>query len=66
MILQINNQAVEQVPSVKYLGALVNKNSDPKMEIRSRIEKARRTYISMKNLLTIRDRNLQLRIRILR
>jgi len=32
-ILQINNQAVEQVPSVKYL-ALVNENCDPKMEIR--------------------------------
>jgi len=29
-ILQINNQVVEQVPSVKYLGALVNENSDPK------------------------------------
>jgi len=65
-ILQINNQAVEQVPPIKYLGALVNENSDPKMEIRSsRMEQARRTFISQ-NLLTSRDLNLQLRIRILR
>ena len=65
-VLRINNKVVEQVSSIKYLGALVNDACDPKTEILAKIEQARRTFTSMKTLFSSRDLSLELRIRMLR
>ena len=64
--LRIHNSTVEQVPFLKYLGILVNEQCEPKKEIRSRVEQARRIFTSMKSLFTSRDLSMQLRIRLLR
>lgn len=62
--LQINNNRVEQVSSIKYLGITVNEDSNSKEEILLRAEQPRKIFTSMKNMFTSRD--LQLRTRMLR
>ena len=65
-VIRINNQPVEQVHSFRYLGATVNDQIDPKIEIKSRIEQARGTFIGMRDLFVNRGLTLQLRMRLLR
>ena len=65
-VLRIHNNIVEQASCFKYLGALVSSNCDSTKEILSRIEQARETFISMKNLFIRRDLDLSLKIRMLR
>lgn len=64
--LVINGENITQVPSIKYLGTLINQQCDPKIEIRSRIAQARKTLNNMRTLLASRDLSLDLRIRLLR
>lgn len=64
--LDINGDPVEQVSSYKYLGCIVNDQCDPKKEIRSRIEQARKTFINMRQFFTRSDLSLELRVRMVR
>jgi len=45
--LRVKGQTIEQVTSIKYLGANINSQGDPKREILSRNEQARKIFISM-------------------
>ena len=65
-VLRIHNNIVEQVSCFRYLGALVSSSCDSTKEILSRIEQARKTFITMKNFFIRRDLDLKLRIRMLR
>lgn len=64
--LRVCGESIEQVPSLRYLGTLVNQQSDAKIEIKARIEQARKTLINLKTLLANRNLDLGLRIRLLR
>lgn len=64
--LHVKGQAIEQVTSIKYLGANINSQCDSKNEIRSRIEQARKTLMSMKTFFTRSDLSLKLRTRMAR
>jgi hypothetical protein len=59
-------QIIEQVNSIKYLGTNINSQCNPKKEILSRIEQARKTFMSIKTFFTRSDLSLQLRIRMIR
>jgi len=48
--LRINNVVVQQVSTLKYLGA-----NDPKVAILARIEQARRSFTSMRSFFDFRD-----------
>lgn len=64
--LLIKGNTVQQVSSFKYLGTLINDQIDPRKEIRSRIEQARRVFTQMKTFFTRSDLSLELRIRMIR
>ncbi|XP_071580242.1 uncharacterized protein [Temnothorax nylanderi] len=64
--LIIKGATVEQVSFFKYLGTIMTSLYDPKKEIRSRIEQARRTFTSMKTFFTRSDLSLNLRVRMIR
>lgn len=64
--LLINGNKVEQVNIFKYLGTIVNNQCDPKKEIRSRIEQARRAFANMSKFFIRRDISLELRMRMIR
>lgn len=64
--LKISGDIVEQVSSLKYLGAVVNEQCNPKIEIKSRMEQDRRTFLKMKKFFIRSDTSLQLRIRMVR
>lgn len=62
LILIIDNNKREQVNSFRYLEALVNSKAESNPEIKSRIEKARRTFINLRNLFISRNISLQLKV----
>lgn len=64
--LVIDGDLVEQVSTYKYLGSIVNDQCDPKREVRSRIEQARKTFISMRQFFVRSDLSLELRVRMVR
>ena len=64
--LVIDDAVVEQVSSYKYLGSIMNDQCDPKKEVRSRIEQARKTFISMRRFFVRSDLSLELRVRMVR
>lgn len=57
--LSINNIQIEQVNSFRYLGTIINNQCDPKIEIKARIEQARKTFIDMKQFFTISELSLE-------
>lgn len=64
--LNVKGQTIEQVTSIKYLGVNINSQCNPKTEIRSRIEQARKTLMSMKTFFTTSNLSLELRTRMVR
>lgn len=64
--LLINNDVVERVEKFSYLGTTLCETWDHSVEIKCRIEKARSTFITMKNLLTSGDLSLELKNRIVK
>lgn len=64
--LTLNNQLIHQVDSYVYLGTLASSKWEQATEIRSRIEKARATFNSMKNLFTNSSISLPLKIRLIK
>lgn len=50
----------------KYLGTIMNETCDGNREIRSRIEQARSTFLSMRNMFRRSELSLDLRLRMLR
>lgn len=64
--LNINGATVEQVPYIKYLGTIMSGQHDTKKKIKSRIEQARKTFVSMRKFFTRSDLNLELRVRMIR
>lgn len=63
--LTIKGITVEQVRSIKYLGTIVNNKNNPKEEIKSRIEQARKMFISMRRFFTS-NLSLELKVRMIR
>lgn len=64
--LMLNNQIINHVDSYAYLGTTVNAKWDQSTEIRSRIEKARASFNSMRSMFTSRDLSLSLKIRLVK
>lgn len=64
--LRVKGQTIEQVTSIKYLGANINSQCNPKREIFSRIEQARKIFVRMKSFFTRRDLSAELRTRMAR
>lgn len=64
--LIVNSQPIERVTSITYLGTSINSQWDHAKEIKSRIEKARTTFVNMQKVFKSRDLNLNTKIRLLR
>ena len=64
--LSINGNNIKQISSFKYLGTILDEQCDNKKEIRSRIEQARRQFISMKQFFVRPELSLELRMRMTR
>lgn len=64
--LYLNGILIEEVTKFKYLGCLVTNRWDPEVEIRSRIEQARSTFLKLKKFLTNNDLSFQLRYRMVK
>lgn len=64
--LLLNGQTIERVSKFQYLGTWFHDETDQAIEVRSRIEKARQVFLSMRNLMTRKDLKLQLRMRLVR
>ena len=61
--LTYNNQDVERVQKIKYLGTWLCEDWMSDVEIKCRIEMARSTFIKFRNVLTNSDFDLQMRLR---
>jgi hypothetical protein len=64
--LILDNERIEHVDSYIYLGTTVNSNWDQAKEIRIRVEKARASFTSMKQIFTSKSLTLPLKIRLLK
>lgn len=64
--LTLNQTPIEHVEKYTYLGTIVHNQWDMTVEIKSRIEKARSTFVRMKNIFTGRNISLLLKIRLIR
>ena len=64
--INIYGSPIEQVTKFKYLGSWICEDLNPEIEIRSRIEQARANFIKMRNLLTDRTLNLNIRFNFVR
>lgn len=64
--LSINNQPIERVPHITYLGTRINENWDATQEIKSRIAKATAAYNKMSKLFRSHDLTLETKMRLLR
>jgi len=64
--IKLDDVSLEQVKNYKYLGTLINENLDTEIEIKSRIEQARQSFMKWKNLLCHRSLNINTRIRTLK
>lgn len=64
--ITIGSNQLGRVTSYKYLGCCLNDQWDCNKEVRSRIEQARSAFIKMKTVLSNRDLQAELRIRVLR
>lgn len=62
----INEKVVEQTLTYTYLGTVLNNQWDHSQEIKSRIEKARTTFIQMSKLFKTHNLSLELKLRLLR
>jgi Reverse transcriptase (RNA-dependent DNA polymerase). len=61
--ITIYGKPIEQVARFKYLGCWLTDNLDPDLEIRTRIEMARATFLKMKTLLADRSLRITTRLR---
>jgi len=61
--LTFENQPIEQVNKLKYLGTLLCENWESNTEIKCRIENARNTFMKFKKVYTNTDFDLGLRIK---
>jgi Reverse transcriptase (RNA-dependent DNA polymerase) len=61
-----NNTALRHAERISYLGCDLNSNWDHSQEVRTRIEKARSTFSSMRKILCNMNLNIQIRTRVLR
>ncbi|CAG9833178.1 unnamed protein product [Diabrotica balteata] len=64
-LLTINSNVIEQVEKYQYLGTLINETNDHTAEINRRIEITRLAFIRMKPLLTCKNLNLEIKLRII-
>lgn len=64
--LKLDNALIERVTKFQYLGTWLQEETDQTVEIRSRIEKARKAFVGMRNLMTRKDLSLALRMRLVR
>ncbi|CAG9835438.1 unnamed protein product [Diabrotica balteata] len=64
--LILDNERIKHVDSYIYLGTTVNSNWDQAKEIRIRVEKARASFTSMKQIFTSNNLTLPLKIRVLK
>lgn len=64
--IYIHDQPIERVKKYNYLGTLFNETVDNSQEIKTRIEKARGTFMKMKKVFCSRDLSLELKIRLMR
>lgn len=64
--IYIHNKPLEKVEKYTYLGTVINNNNNCSEEIKTRIAKARSTFIKMKKILCGRDLNHELKIRLMR
>ncbi|XP_072402422.1 uncharacterized protein [Diabrotica undecimpunctata] len=64
--LILDDERIEHVDSYIYLGTTVNSNWDQAKEIRIRVEKARASFTSMKQIFTSKSLTLPLKIRLLK
>ncbi|KAJ2952534.1 hypothetical protein O0L34_g6852 [Tuta absoluta] len=65
-ILKVRGQPLERVQSYKYLGCIVNEQSDHSIEIKCRIEQARSAFVKMSDLLCNRSLQVSTRVRLAR
>lgn len=61
--ITVNGKKIQQVSKFRYLGSWLTEDLDPDVEIRSRIEQARVTFMNMRALLSNNSLNLALRYR---
>lgn len=59
----VDGTRIERVPKFKYLGCWLTEDLDPDLEVQTRIEIARTTFMNMQKLLTNRSLNLTTRYR---
>ena len=64
--IMVNGQVLEQVKKFKYLGQWVTADGSWECEIKNRIEIARSTFIKMRDVLTSRKLQLEIRKRLVR
>ena len=62
--IKLNGQNWEQVDKFKYLGQWITADGRCDVEVKSRIEIARKTFLKLKDVLTTRRINLKLRKRL--
>ena len=62
--IKVNGQNLEQVDKFNYIGQLITADGRCDVEVKSRIEIARKTFIKLKGVLTSRRLNLKLRKRL--
>ncbi|CAF4751217.1 unnamed protein product [Pieris macdunnoughi] len=64
--IYLNNQTLERVSKIRYLGTVIDEKGDHSIEIRCRIEQARNAFSKLKKVLCDKRLNLQVRTRIAR
>lgn len=62
--LYVHNEPIEEVMKFNYLGTTINQNNNSSMEIKSRIAKARTTFMRMRKALCGKDLSLELKARL--